>query len=121
MRPFRWKILQATRIEGQNDAVFNRVAVTLPNFEHFCGRNKNGILPEIKVVAENNEMIKDSYIMVDCLGRFFDNTNNCHSYSDRILNVGVDVALLQINVDSQKFEAQNGNYTTIKTDSLCTF
>ncbi|GAB6120576.1 hypothetical protein [Dysgonomonas termitidis] len=70
---------------------------------------------------ENNELIKGSYIMVDCLGRFFDNSKNCHSYSDKILETGVENALNQINVDSQKFIARNGNYSTIRENILCTF
>lgn len=121
IRPFRWKILQATKIKGQNDAGFNEVAVSLPDFEYFCSRNKASILPEIKVIAENNELMNGSYIMTDCSGRFFDNSKNRHSYSDRILEIGVEDALIQINVDSQKFIARNGNYSTIKEDILCTF
>jgi radical S-adenosyl methionine domain-containing protein 2 len=114
INPFRWKILQATKIEGQNDAGFNEVAVTVHDFEYFCNRNKAGILPEIKVITENNELIKGSYIMVDCLGRFFDNSKNCHSYSDKILEIGVENALNQINFDFKKFIERNGNYSTIK-------
>jgi radical S-adenosyl methionine domain-containing protein 2 len=59
--------------------------------------------------------------MVDCIGRFFDNSKSRHSYSDRILEVGVNNALCQINVDSQKFMERNGNYSTIKNTESCTF
>jgi radical S-adenosyl methionine domain-containing protein 2 len=121
MKPFRWKILQAIKIEGQNDAIFSDISVNLPDFEYFCSRNKTGILPEIKVITEHNELIKGSYIMVDCLGRFFDNSKSRHSYSDRILKIGVNCALCQINVDNQKFKERNGNYSTIKNTELCTF
>jgi radical S-adenosyl methionine domain-containing protein 2 len=121
IKPFRWKILQATKITGQNDEGFEQIEISTNDFSYFCSRNKTNILSEINVVTENNEMIKGSYIMIDCLGRFFDDSRNCHSYSNSIIEHGVEMALSQINVDSQKFIARNGNYTTIKNDNLCTF
>ncbi|GHT62962.1 radical SAM protein [Bacteroidia bacterium] len=121
MQPFRWKILQATEVKGQNDCNFEEVAVSTDDFLYFCSRNSKGLLPEIKVVKESNELIKGSYIMVDCLGRFFDSSQSCHNYSAPILEVGVKNALNQINVDSQKFIARNGNYSTIKENIVCTF
>ncbi|MDR2058474.1 MAG: viperin family antiviral radical SAM protein [Dysgonamonadaceae bacterium] len=62
LKPFRWKILQATKIEGQNDTGFNDISVNLLDFDYFCSRNKTGISSEIKFVTEHNEIIKGSYI-----------------------------------------------------------
>jgi radical S-adenosyl methionine domain-containing protein 2 len=119
IKPFRWKIMQVTKVNGQNDNDFDIANINPDDFLYFCKRNKNGILQKIKVIEESSEMIKGSYIMVDCLGRFFDSSKSCHNYSDAILKVGVKTALNQINVDYQKFEARNGNYS-VKEDILCT-
>lgn len=121
MKPFRWKILQATEVKGQNDFNFEEVTVLTDDFLCFCSRNIKGLLPEIKVVTESSDLIKGSYIMVDCRGRFFDSSKSYHNYSDSILEVGTENALNQITVDSQKFIARNGNYSTIKENMLCTF
>ncbi|MFZ4454660.1 MAG: viperin family antiviral radical SAM protein [Bacteroidales bacterium] len=114
IKPFRWKILQATKIIGQNDGEFSNIEVSRDCFKSFCEMNKTGLLNELKVIDEDNETIKGSYLMVDCLGRFFDNSNSSHSYSNPILKVGLNVALASITFDSQKFIKRQGNYSTIK-------
>jgi len=121
LKPFRWKILQATKVNGQNDADFDKVNISSENFEYFCSRNKTGLLPEIKLVAESNELIRGSYIMIDYKGRFYDSSKGFQDYSNPILENGVENALSQINVDRNKFIARNGNYSTIKKEKLCTF
>jgi radical S-adenosyl methionine domain-containing protein 2 len=121
IKPFRWKILQVSCVKGQNDNDFGKVEITSGDFEYFCTQNKNGILPNVKMVVENINLIRGSYVMVDCLGRFFDSTNGRHNYSDPILEVGINKAFKQINVDYKKFESRNGNYTTIKHKQICTF
>ena len=118
--PFRWKILQVTKIIGQNDADFKNFGVSLDNFRCFCENNKYGLLNGIKVIEEDNETIKGSYLMIDCLGRFFDNTKGRHNYSNPIIKIGVEKALNQITIDSQKFITRKGNYTTTKKLNLCT-
>lgn len=116
IRPFRWKILQVTRIEGQNDSQYDEVKITLEEFQNYCKRNREGVLPEITIVEESSELIQGSYLMIDQLGRFYDSSNGEHNYSEKILEVGVEKALKQIGVDKLKFEKRNGNYelTTIK-------
>jgi radical S-adenosyl methionine domain-containing protein 2 len=111
--PFRWKILQATKIAGQNNDDFRNIEVSLERYFDFCENNKIGLKRGIKVIEEDNETIKGSYLMVDCLGRFFDNTEGRHNYSGKILKIGVKSALNQISIDGVKFKARKGNYTTI--------
>ena len=48
--------------------------------------------------------------MADPAGRFFDNTAGHHTYSDPILEVGVQAALRQLSVDPGKFIARDGAY-----------
>jgi radical S-adenosyl methionine domain-containing protein 2 len=116
IRPFRWKILQVTKVEGQNDSQYDEVKITSEQFESYCKRNKDGILPEITIVEESSDLIQGSYLMIDPLGRFYDSYKGVHNYSQKILEIGVKPALEQVLVDKYKFEERNGYYTlpTIK-------
>lgn len=120
LKPFRWKILQVTRVEGQNDAQFDIVKISDEEFQQFCQKNTQNILPEIKVIVENNDIIYGSYLMIDQLGRFYDDSNGKHNYSDKILEVGVENALQQVWVDKSKFEKREGDYTveTVKIHKI---
>jgi radical S-adenosyl methionine domain-containing protein 2 len=112
IHPFRWKILQATKVIGQNDKDFDCVKVNFADFENFCNQSKAGLFPKIKAVTESNDLIRGSYIMIDFAGRFYDSSQQKHTYSGKILEIGVKVALNQINVDNQKFVRREGNYST---------
>lgn len=120
LKPFRWKILQVTRVEGQNDSQFDLVKVSDEEFQQFCQKNIQNILPDIKVIIENNEIIYGSYLMIDQLGRFYDDSNSRHNYSDKILEIGVENALQQVRVNELKFEKREGDYTleTIKIHKI---
>lgn len=114
LRPFRWKILQATRVKGQNDLNFDEVKVNSEEFLDYCNKNTINILPDIKVIRESEILIQGSYLMIDQCGRFFDSNSQKHNYSGEILKKGVEEALREIYTDFFKFEAREGNYTTIK-------
>jgi radical S-adenosyl methionine domain-containing protein 2 len=116
IQPFRWKILQVTKVEGQNDAQFDEVKISSEEFQNYCKRNRNGVLPEIKVIEECSDLIQGSYLMIDQLGRFYDDYNGKHNYSAKILEAGVEQALEEVWVDKHKFEERDGEYTlaTIK-------
>jgi predicted cytidylate kinase len=111
IRPFRWKILQATKVIGQNDKDFDCVKVKSTDFENFCNQNRNGLLPEIKAVCESCDLISGSYIMIDFAGRFYDSSQQKYTYSGKILEIGVKAALSQISVDNWKFARREGNYS----------
>lgn len=121
VKPFRWKILQATRVLGQNDKEFESVKISSVAFKDYCTRNAINLLPEIKVVEESEYLIQGSYLMIDQLGRFYDSNGKKHNYSEKILNIGVENALQQVSPDNSKFEKREGNYTTLKNKELCTF
>lgn len=108
--PFKWKILQGTKITGQNDKNFDKVAVTEEIFELFCNRNSREISPDIEIVSEPANKIIGSYCMVDPIGRFFDDTSGQHRYSDPILQIGVEKALHQTIYSLEKFIERKGNY-----------
>lgn len=114
LMPFRWKILQATKVQGQNDKDFDNLKITKKDFLEYNRRNILNLLPQIKVVTESENLIQGSYLMIDFLGRFFDSNKKKHSYSEEILKIGVEKALLQVSTDYTKFKKREGNYSTIK-------
>lgn len=116
LKPFRWKILQATKVEGQNDSNFNKVKITQDEFSTFCKRNKRNLLSEIKVIEENENIIQGSYLMIDQLGRFFDSNKNKHNYSGKILALGIETTLKEVSLNTTKFKDREGNYTTLKNE-----
>ena len=109
-RPERWKILQVLPVEGQNDGHIQRYAITKEQFATYVARNRSVEEDGIVVVPEDNEMMTGSYVMVDPSGRFFDNTNGSHNYSEPIIDVGVDEALKGVSIDPQRFLQRGGRY-----------
>lgn len=110
MGPERWKIFQALRVEGQNDGRMGEFAVTDGEFAGYVGRNRTVEADGVRVVAEGNELMTGSYLMVDPWGRFFDNTRGRHSYSRPILEVGVAGALGDVAVYPERFAERGGFY-----------
>ena len=48
--------------------------------------------------------------MVDPGGRFFDNTEGKHNYSQPILEIGIQNAIEQVNYNFSKFISRGGIY-----------
>ena len=110
MSPERWKIFQALPVQGQNDLRFEEFAITKAEFDQYLERNQSVEQHGIGVVPENNELMTGSYLMIDPLGQFFDNTKGKHTYSSPILDVGVAQALRGINVYPERFKERGGLY-----------
>lgn len=109
--PERWKLLQVLPVDGQNDLTVDNYLVSRDEFERYVQGNhwveNHGII----VVPEDNGLMTGSYVMVDPAGRFFDNVAGTHTYSESIVDVGVEEALKAISVDSSKFLARGGWYS----------
>ena len=110
MNPERWKIFQALPVIDQNDMRIEEFKVTPAEFDGYVSRNRLVESQGIKVVPENNEAMTGSYLMIDPLGRFYDNSLGKHTYSDPILTVGVERALRQIQVYPDRFLERGGLY-----------
>ena len=110
MEPERWKIFQALPVEGQNDPHFDKFAISRDEFDFYVTRNRSVERVGIRVVPENNEAMTGSYLMIDPLGRFFDNTKGEHTYSSPIIAVGMQEALAEIQVFPERFIARGGLY-----------
>jgi radical S-adenosyl methionine domain-containing protein 2 len=110
LRPERWKVFQVLRVEGQNDGRVEPLLVSRERFEAFVARHASLASGGITVVAENNDAMEDSYVMIDPLGRFYGNHGGRHVVSAPILSVGIQDALREVGFSETKFEARGGKY-----------
>jgi radical S-adenosyl methionine domain-containing protein 2 len=96
VNPSKWKIFKVLPSQGYTSTI------TDAKFRVFL--DKHSDFESIIASEDNNEMM-DSYIMVDPLGRFFQNSNltDGYVYSHPIIEVGVEKALSQINFSFDKF------------------
>ena len=106
VNPDRWKIMQVLPIIGQNDKQIDNFEVTLKEFNNFLKRHKNN-----NIVSENNYEMQGSYVMIDPIGRFFNNSSGKHIYSSAINKVGVKKALNEVGYCTKKFINRGGLYS----------
>lgn len=103
----RWKVFQMLPIAGENDVAWRALLPTNEQFSAFIHRHA-----DLHPIAEDNDAMTESYVMLDPLGRFFQNTSGTHTYSRPILKVGVMTALAEVGWDHEKFLARDGRYET---------
>lgn len=104
--PSRWKVFQTLRIEGQNDVQWEEIKVNKDQFKNFLIQHEN----QIALVPEDNEAMTGSYLLIDPLGRFFENTKGTHTYSDSLINHSVEHCLNQIQLNRDTFINRGGIY-----------
>ena len=104
-KPDRWKIMQALPIQGQNDFYINDFGVLKSEFDDFLLRHRYK-----SIISEDNYEMKGSYVMIDPIGRFFNNSKGKHIYSSPINEVGVAKALNEVNYCLKKFINRGGLY-----------
>jgi len=79
-------------------------------FIHFVENHRivkdNGIV----FVVENNKLMTNSYLMIDPLGRFYDNSGLKLNYSKPILEIGYQEAMNEVFVNEELFLARGGKY-----------
>lgn len=99
--PEKWKVFRA--LPATTDALL----ISDQSFSEFVERHEH--LEHIMRVENNNTMLA-SYLMVDPLGRFFDNSvclrSKAYCYSDPIHEVGAKKAFSQITFDANAFNAR---------------
>jgi radical S-adenosyl methionine domain-containing protein 2 len=99
INPDKWKVLKVLPI------VSDDLDVSEEQFQSFVNIHQR--LGSV-LSAENNQDMTESYLMVDPLGRFFQNQSNSrvgspYCYSMPILQIGAEAAFCQINFDVEKF------------------
>ncbi len=109
VKPSRWKIMQVIFNQGANHSTKNQYSITEEDFSEFVIENRI-TEPFIEVVAESEDLIRGSYLMVDPQGRLYDSQDGKHIFSPGILDVGFENALEYIQFDHSKFQQRKGAY-----------
>ena len=99
LSPNKWKVFKMLPIVSQD------LSVSSVDYKKFIDRHC--LLSDI-LSAENNEDMTESYIMIDPIGRFFQNNKNtdspsAYTYSQPITKIGVVKAFSQIPFNTNKF------------------
>lgn len=110
VRPERWKVFQVLPVDGQNDGFVEKMLISPQEFNHFVKFHQNILDKQLQPIAESNELMKDSYVMIDPQGRFYNAAMGRYLYSSKILEVGVDAALAQVGWNVDNFLARGGVY-----------
>lgn len=94
--PERWKVLRVLPVLSP------ALSITDDQFQRFVARH--ALLSSVMSVEDNQDMVK-SYIMIDPLGRFFQNASDQadYSYSRPIHEVGAEAAFADIEFSPEKF------------------
>jgi radical S-adenosyl methionine domain-containing protein 2 len=104
LKPDRWKVFQVKLIENVNDEAFN-LGITKDLFMDFVKRHEN-----LNPIWEDNDLMTDSYIMIDPQGRFFNDNDCLNNPRKSILEVGVRKAFDGIRFNYKKFLKRGGYY-----------
>ncbi|RLI98472.1 MAG: radical SAM protein, partial [Candidatus Aenigmatarchaeota archaeon] len=104
LRPERLKLLQIMPVAGQNDKSIEGLEISKAEFYEFVERHR-----DLSPIAEDNEMMTGSYVMIDPSGRFFQNTQGTYKYSSFILKVGVLEALGQVGFSWNRLVERGGS------------
>ncbi|KAK3089948.1 hypothetical protein FSP39_007889 [Pinctada imbricata] len=117
LAPCRWKVFQCLLIGGENAGEnalrkAENFVISSEDFQRFLERHSSIDC----LVAESNEKMKDSYLILDEYMRFLDCTRGSKDPSRSILDVGVQNALKFSGFDEAMFFKRGGKYTWSKAD-----
>jgi len=109
--PVRWKVFQVLLLDGENtgkdtgslrDA--RELVITDEQFQAFLDRHKH----QPSLVPESNEVMKDSYLLLDEEMRFLNCCDSGKRPGRSLLNVGVEEALKDAGFDEKAFFERGG-------------
>lgn len=106
IKPEKWKVFQVLPVLNDN------LLISDEQFTFFV--NRHASLKEV-MVAEDNEAMTTSYLMINPQGRFYQNssTQNGYIYGDLILDVGVEKALEVCQINWETFASRYKKDNTI--------
>jgi len=115
INPCRWKIFQILEIKNENGGEKIKDLIISPKeFERYIQRNFEGLQPSKKkiLVKESNEIMQNSYIIVDEFGRLLDVSTGNKLPTHSILKVGIQKALKELGngFDKSMFYKRGGYY-----------
>jgi radical S-adenosyl methionine domain-containing protein 2 len=109
IRPERWKIFQVLPIAGQNDGI-EPLLISAQQLRSYVERHAHLAGSDLDIVPEDNTAMTGSYVMIDPLGRFFDNVDGRLVYGPPILEVGVERAFASVRFERERLVARGGLY-----------
>jgi radical S-adenosyl methionine domain-containing protein 2 len=110
LRPERWKILRVLPVEGQNSGSVEPLLCSDEAFQGFVARHRRVADDGVVLAPEDNDDIRGSYAMIDPAGRFFDDVEGRHRYTEPILAAGLARAWSQVRFSGERFDRRGGNY-----------
>jgi radical S-adenosyl methionine domain-containing protein 2 len=110
LMPERWKIFQVLPVTGQNDLSVDELLISEEEFSIWVKRHRDKIDSSIDLVAESNDLMTGSYVMIDALGRFYSNVKGGHTYTPSILEIGVMEAWELNQFKWEQFHNRGGLY-----------
>ncbi|CAH1767588.1 10617_t:CDS:1, partial [Entrophospora sp. SA101] len=127
LKPFRWKCFQVLILENENggDAGIDSndktlrdardFVITDEQFQSFISRHQQ----QQCIVPEPNNIMKNSYLILDEHLCFLNCRDNKKIPSQSLLNVDVDVALQESGWDQDSFYRRSGVYDWSKNIDVC--
>ncbi len=102
VKPNKWKVFKVLPVKT------SQYNVSESDFLKFLDRHKD--FTHI-ISSEDNDEMTDSYLMIDPVGRFFQNSffGEEYNYSQPIIEIGIDEALKEIEFNAQKFHKRYEN------------
>ena len=110
LKPDRWKVFQVLPVRGQNDANIDDLVISEDEYRAWVSRHECDNTLGIKMICEENDVMRGSYAMLDALGRFYSNTSGGHVYGPSILMVDVLEAWGQNEFLEERFQSREGEY-----------
>ena len=118
VQPDKWKIFQVSFVENENLSAID-LSINKDEFKQFISKHYE--LDSItEIYPEYCEDMKGSYLILDPAGRFLDNSDRRYSYSECILDVGIEKAIDQVKVSVEKFKTRKnrGRLKDIIADTI---
>lgn len=117
LQPERWKVFQVLILEGENSGLHEDelrdarpLVVSSEEFWSFVNRHNVDEKLDPVLIPEPNDVMQNSYLLLDEEMRFLDCSNGGKIPSESILKVGVEKALSQAGFDFEKFQERGGIY-----------
>ena len=104
IQPDRWKAFQVLPVAGQNDGI-DDLLITPEQFKAWADRHAH-----LGVIPETNDLMSNTYALIDPSGRFYESTPAGHVYGKSILEVGVAEAWASVEFREEQFKARGGIY-----------
>ncbi|KAG8215684.1 hypothetical protein J3R82DRAFT_7558 [Butyriboletus roseoflavus] len=109
--PFRWKVFQVLLLDSENTGPDSNslrdarsLTVTKEQYKAFLDRHAG----QTSLVPEDNDAMKDSYLLIDEEMRFLDCRAGGKKPGRSIMEVGVQTALLDSGFDEKTFLSRGG-------------